>query len=62
LIGKITEYRNTLTHFDPTKEQPSDEDIYGPYLNIKLIVELCLLTELGFDTSDILRLIKKENE
>jgi hypothetical protein len=61
-IGKVTEYRNTLTHFDPKKELPKDEDISEIYPLVKNVVELCLLTELGFDSADILRLIKKEDD
>ena len=61
-IGKVVEYRNALTHYDAMKEPPLVEDLYDAYQNVKMIVELCLLTELGFDEKDILRLLKKEDE
>jgi hypothetical protein len=61
-VGKVTEYRNILTHFDPKKEPPKEEDLIYIYKIIKKIVELCLLTELGFSMKDILRLIKKDND
>ncbi|MHB8118977.1 MAG: ApeA N-terminal domain 1-containing protein [Methanothrix sp.] len=61
-IGKVTDYRNTLTHYDAKKEPPRVDDLSDVYLNVKKIVELCLLTELGFDTEDILRLLNKEDE
>jgi hypothetical protein len=61
-VGKVTYYRNTLTHYDAKNEPPRVEDLYDVYLKVKKIVELCLLTELGFDTGDILRLLKKNDE
>ena len=60
-IGKVTEYRNALTHYDAKKDQPKGEDILEVYPNVKKIVELCLLSELGFSIKGILYLFNKED-
>lgn len=61
-IGKVTDYRNALTHYSAETKQPTVQDLIEVYPNVKKIVELCLLSELGFSTKDISYLFNKENE
>lgn len=59
-IRKVTKYRNTLTHYDPKKKPPKIEDLIDIYPNVKKLVELCLLTEIGFSNKVIIQLLNKD--
>jgi hypothetical protein len=51
--SKITEYRNRLTHADIDYNQIDNEDLFWRYKDLQLILQLCVLSELGFSTNEI---------
>lgn len=56
LADIIVDTRNYLTHYDETGSPKANEGLYAlGYMSMRLryILELCLLTELGFDESDL---------
>ena len=56
LADIIVDTRNYLTHYDETGSPKAKEGLYAlGYMSMRLryILELCLLTELGFDESDL---------
>ena len=56
LVDIIVDTRNYLTHYDETGSPKAKEGLYAlGYMSMRLryILELCLLTELGFDESDL---------
>jgi alanyl-tRNA synthetase len=61
LIGIVVDTRNYLTHFNKELEDRSakGKELIGIVNNLKLIMEICLLYEIGFDTNTIIKLYFK---
>ena len=54
-IGCVVDTRNYLTHYeeDPEKCVVRGEDLYHLIQKLKILLEICLLTELGFSSEEI---------
>jgi hypothetical protein len=52
-IDKIVHYRNKLTHGSETLIMTEDNDLFWQYKNLQLILQLCILSRLGFDNEKI---------
>jgi len=54
-IQKVVDTRNYLTHYDEDLEEraASGADLYHLTQKLKLLLEICLLTELGFSSAEI---------
>ncbi|HJH27711.1 MAG TPA: hypothetical protein C5S37_13335 [Methanophagales archaeon] len=54
-IGCVVDTRNYLTHYeeDPEKCVARGEDLYHFIQKLKILLEICLLTELGFSSEEI---------
>jgi hypothetical protein len=44
----VTEYRHKLTHGNINYNQLNNEDLFWKYKDIQLILQLCILSELGY--------------
>lgn len=60
-VQKVVVTRNYLTHYDSSlKERAAEgEELYHVTQKLKTLLEMCLLTELGFDFNDIKNLFLK---
>ena len=54
-INKVVATRNYLTHYDENlkKRAASGNDIFRLILELKILLEICLLNELGFSSKEI---------
>lgn len=61
-IDKITDTRNYLTHYDLSLKEKSvaGEELYRLIERLKIIIEICLLKELGFDFENIKEVISRK--
>lgn len=61
LINKAVDTRNYLTHFDQSLKDKSLNGMRLYYFleRLKLILQICLLSEIGFSNSEIIKLFKK---
>ena len=56
LVSTVVKTRNYLTHYDATGKSKIRSDVYAlNYMSMRLryILEICLLSELGFDETDL---------
>ncbi len=60
-VHKVVTTRNYLTHYDKTlKEQSAEgEELYNITQKLKILLEICLLKELGFTSDKIKSLISR---
>lgn len=60
-INKIVDTRNYLTHYDKNlrKKAVNKEQLYHVTQQLKIIIMICLLSELGFDFKEIKSLLAK---
>ena len=60
-IRKIVDTRNYLTHYDKElrEQSASGEALYHLTQKLKMVMEICLLSELGFSSSEIKGLFSK---
>ncbi|WP_039764939.1 HEPN domain-containing protein [Caldicellulosiruptor sp. F32] len=60
-IDKVVNTRHYLTHYDEKlKEQAANgEELYNLTQKLKILLEICLLTELGFSLDEIKRLFSE---
>lgn len=60
-ISKTVDTRNYLTHFDPERRKRSAEngELYDLTSTLRMILQSCLLKELGFDSKSLERLVLK---
>jgi hypothetical protein len=60
-MNKVVVTRNYLTHYDAhLKEHAADgEELYHISEKLRLLIEICLLTELGFDPIKIKTLLSR---
>jgi len=60
-ISKTVDTRNYLTHFDPELRKRSAEngELYDLTSTLRMILQSCLLKELGFDSKSLERLVLK---
>lgn len=60
-MNKVVVTRNYLTHYDPNLEEDAadGEELYHISEKLRLLIEICLLTELGFDPSEIKHLLSR---
>ena len=59
---KVSDTRNYLTHYSPELKEKSasaGKEYYELADKLKVIIEICLLEELGFEANTIHELIKK---
>jgi len=61
-VEKVVTTRNYLTHYDETlkKQSAEGEELYHFTQNIKILLEICLLEELGFTSDNIKNLISNK--
>ena len=63
LVQPIIDYRNYFTHYDP-KSHKAFKVNYGDVLYLcyflKLLIELCFLREMGFNSDDIINQLKND--
>lgn len=58
----ITDYRNKLTHYDPeTTSEPLDyDDLFKQWNKLRVLLDSCILKELGMSTEKITTLIRRK--
>jgi len=61
-VEKVVTTRNYLTHYDKTlkKQSAEGEELYHLTQKIKILLEICLLKELGFTSDNIKNLISNK--
>jgi hypothetical protein len=52
-IDKIIDYRNKLTHGSRMSIKKEANDLFWQYKNLQLMLQLCILTRIGFDNEQI---------
>ena len=62
-IEKIKDTRNYLTHLIPALKENIIEAEQLPYYirKLKILVEACILKDIGFDKKELTELIRKNN-
>jgi ApeA N-terminal domain 1 len=50
---KVKKYRNELTHGNIDYDQLNNQDLLWKYRDLQLILQLCILSELGFSINEI---------
>lgn len=60
-INKVVNTRNYLTHYDQglKNQAAGDEELVHIIQKLKLLMEICLLSELGFSLDEIKSLLSK---
>ena len=61
LIHKVVTTRNDLTHYDvkPKKNSPKRKELFVISQKLRIIVEMCLMKEIGFNMEEINNLVCK---
>ena len=58
-IEKVVDTRNYLTHYDKKEKAAIGEELDPIIQKLKILLEICLLTELGFSTEEIKKLFSR---
>ncbi len=61
-IGKVVDTRNYLTHYDKSLEKNAakEKELYNITQKLKIIMQTCLLSELGFDSEKISKFLSNQ--
>lgn len=59
-IGEVVDTRNYLTHYEGIEKAAIGEELDPFIRKLKILLEICLLTELGFSTEEIKKLFPRD--
>jgi hypothetical protein len=58
-IGKVVDTRNYLTHYEGKEKAAIGEELDPFIQKLKILLEICLLTELGFGSEEVKKLFSR---
>ena len=61
-IGAVVDTRNYLTHYEGEEKAAIGEEIDPFIQKLKILLEICLLTELGFSSEEIKKLFQRNRK